>query len=73
MAKTLNFSTNIASLVVFLFAGKVIWLLGAVMMVGQMLGAWAGSHILFKINPAYLRILVVIMCSGMLVKYFLST
>lgn len=73
VAKTLNFSTNIASLMVFLVAGKVIWLLGGVMMAGQMLGAWAGSHILFKINPAYLRILVVIMCSAMLVKYFLSS
>lgn len=72
VAKTLNFSTNIASLMVFLLAGKVIWLLGAIMMVGQMLGAWAGSHILFKINPAYLRLLVVAMCTGMLLKYFLS-
>ena len=72
IAKTLNFSTNIASLIVFLFAGKVVWLLGAIMMTGQMLGAWAGSHILFKINPAYLRVLVVIMCTGMLLKYFFS-
>lgn len=73
VAKTLNFSTNIASLLVFLLAGKVIWLLGATMMAGQMLGAWAGSHCLFKINPNYLRLLVVTMCVGMLIKFFLST
>lgn len=72
VAKTLNFSTNIASLFVFLAAGKVVWTLGLLMMAGQMIGAWIGSHCLYKINPAYLRILVVLMCIGMLTKYFLA-
>jgi len=69
IAKTLNFATNIASLCVFLLAGKIIWVVGLLMMVGQMLGAWVGSHVLFAINPKYLRLLVVAMCSGMLVRY----
>jgi len=69
IAKTLNFSTNIASLLVFLFAGQVIWLVGLTMMFGQFIGAWLGSHCLFKIPVNYLRYLVVIMCFAMLVKY----
>ncbi len=69
IAKTLNFSTNIASLIVFLFAGQVIWLVGITMMFGQLIGAWLGSHCLFKIPVSYLRYLVVIMCFGMLAKY----
>jgi hypothetical protein len=69
IAKTLNFSTNIASLLVFLFAGHVIWLAGLVMMVGQFIGAWMGSHCLFKIPVKYLRYLVVTMCFAMLAKY----
>jgi len=69
IAKTLNFSTNIASLIIFLIAGKIVWAIGLVMMLGQAIGAWLGSHCLFSINPKYLRILVVIMCFGMLVKY----
>jgi len=69
IAKTLNFSTNIASLIVFLFAGQVIWLVGITMMLGQLIGAWLGSHCLFKIPVNYLRYLVVIMCFGMLAKY----
>lgn len=69
IAKTLNFSTNIASLLVFLFAGHVIWLAGLVMMVGQFIGAWMGSHCLFKIPVKYLRYLVVTMCFVMLAKY----
>jgi uncharacterized membrane protein YfcA len=72
IAKTLNFSTNIASLFVFLFAGHVIWLIGIIMMVGQFIGAWLGSHCLFKIPVNYLRYLVVVMCFAMLVKYVTS-
>jgi hypothetical protein len=72
VAKTLNFSTNIASLIVFLLAGKVVWLLGILMMVGQFVGAWGGSHCLFRIDPKYLRLIVVAMCLGMLTKYAFS-
>jgi len=69
IAKTLNFSTNIASLIIFLIAGKIVWSIGLVMMLGQVIGAWLGSHCLFSINPKLLRILVVIMCFSMLIKY----
>lgn len=69
IAKTLNFSTNIAALLIFLLAGKVIWLPGLVMMCGQFAGAWCGSRCLLKVNPRYLRMLVVAMCLLMLCKY----
>jgi len=68
-AKPLNFSTNIASLMVFLIAGHVVWVVGISMMLGQVIGAWLGSHCLFKLNPDYLRIIIVLMCLGMLLKY----
>ena len=68
-AKTLNFASNFASLLVFVVAANFVWQAALVMMVGQALGAWAGSHILFKINPLYLRALIVFMCVGMLVRY----
>ncbi|MCK4710438.1 MAG: TSUP family transporter, partial [Gammaproteobacteria bacterium] len=51
IAKTLNFSTNFASLLIFLMAGQVVWVAGLLMMSGQFIGAWLGSHFLFKINP----------------------
>ena len=72
VAKTLNFSTNIASLMVFLLAGKVVWLVGLLMMIGQFVGAWGGAQCLFRINPKYLRLIVVAMCLGMLTKYAFS-
>ncbi len=69
VAKTLNFSTNISSLIIFLIVGKVAWTAGLIMMIGQFFGAWVGSMCLLKINPAYLRGVVVIMCLSMLCKY----
>ena len=72
MAKGLNFASNIAALIVFLLAGQVVWLLGLIMMLGQFIGAWFGSHCLFKVNPTYLRAFVVLMCFLMLLKYSFS-
>ena len=68
-AKPLNFATNIASLIVFIFAGQVVWIAGIAMMFGQLLGAWFGSHYLFKVNPKLLRILIVTLCLIMLGQY----
>jgi uncharacterized membrane protein YfcA len=73
VAKTLNFATNFGSLLIFLGSGKIVWVVGLLMMAGQFLGAWVGSHALLRINPKYLRLLVVAMCTGMLIKYFLRT
>lgn len=71
-AKTYNFATNIGSLIIFLAVGKVMWGAGAVMMAGQVAGAWVGSRFLLKINPALLRLVVVAMCLAMLTRYGFS-
>lgn len=68
-AKALNFATNIASLIIFISAEQIIWKIGIAMMFGQMIGAWLGTKFLFKIQPAYLRALVVFICFSMLMKY----
>jgi uncharacterized membrane protein YfcA len=72
MAKTLNFATNLASLLVFLAGGHMVWKAGLVMMLGQLCGAWLGSHLLFRIPVLYLRLLIVLMCSGMLLRWLLN-
>jgi len=68
-AKTMNFATNLGSVCVFLIYGQVIFTIGILMMIGQALGAYFASHFLLKINPLHLRIIVIIMCFLMLVKY----
>lgn len=68
VAKTFNFATNIASLIVFAVAGKMIWTVGAVMILGQLLGAYLGSRMLLRVHPMVLRVLIVVMSVGMLVR-----
>jgi len=72
IAKTLNFATNVAALLVFLTTGRIAWVAGIFMIAGQGIGAWLGSKFLFRINPSYLRILIVLMCTAMLIKYSIS-
>lgn len=73
MAKPLNFATNLASLMVFLLADQILWVVGLAMMVGQVLGAWLGSHALFKVNPVFLRATIVLVCLLMLGRYGYQT
>ncbi|PNK60387.1 TSUP family transporter [Psychrobacter sp. FDAARGOS_221] len=68
-AKVLNFSTNIASLIFFILGGKVIWSVGLAMMVGQTVGAFAGSHMVVKGGSKIIRPMIVIMCLAMITKY----
>jgi len=71
IAKTLNFATNISSLLVFIALGKVVWAAGFIMMLGQLLGAFIGARVLFDINQLLLRVIVIVMCSLMLIKYLM--
>ena len=69
-AKTLNFATNFGSLLVFIAFGKIIWLVGGVMMIGQAIGANLGAKTLLSIDPAKLRYLVIALCLVMLAAWF---
>ncbi len=72
VAKTLNFATNVASLAVFLVAGHVVWVAGAAMIAGQLVGAYAASHVLFRVKPLVIRILIVVMSLSMLVRVLIG-
>ena len=50
-AKALNFSTNLAALIVFTWFGKIAWGIGLSMMLGQALGAHLGAKSLMTVNP----------------------
>jgi len=68
IAKTLNFATNVASLLVFLVVGHLVWIAAAAMIGGQLVGSYAASHVLFRVKPLVLRVLIVVMSLGMLVR-----
>jgi len=42
------------------------------MMLGQAIGAFFGTHYLFKVNPKFIRVLIVAMSFLMLIRYTLS-
>jgi uncharacterized membrane protein YfcA len=44
LTKLFNLTSNLASLAVFAFGGKILYTLGLCMAAGAMSGAWAGSH-----------------------------
>lgn len=68
-AKVLNFGSNIASLVVFIAGGKVLWTVGAAMIAGQIIGAWAGAHAMVRGGTKLIRPMIVTVCFVMLGRY----
>ncbi len=53
--KILNFTSNLASLLVFLAGGEIVWLVGLSMGLGQALGAWVGSHLVLRHGAGLVR------------------
>ena len=72
LAKPLNFASNVAGLVVFLSFGHIAWLIGFLMMSGQLIGATLGANYLLKANPRVIRFLIVVMSISMLARYMYS-
>ncbi len=58
--KVLNFTSNITSLLIFLVSGTVYIFYGVVMAIGQVAGAWLGSHIAIKKGIKIIKPLILI-------------
>ena len=71
-AKLLNFISNIASLAVFVAGGKIVWVLGLSMMLGQATGGYFGANAVIKGGAKFIRPLIVLVCLAMLAKYSLG-
>ncbi len=71
-ARLLNFTSNIAALLVFALSGKIIWTLGLAMGVGQFLGAQVGSRLAIKNGAKIIRPVLVIVCCAMAIKLLLD-
>jgi uncharacterized membrane protein YfcA len=67
-AKCLNFASNIASLVVFIASGHILWLVGAVMIIGQIIGARLGSYAVLNHGQTLIRPFIVTVCVLMCIK-----
>ncbi len=67
-AKVLNFASNVAALLSFALAGKVLWLLGGCMLLGQAIGATLGSKLVVSKGVKFIRPLMVTMSIAMSAK-----
>ena len=67
-SKLLNFATNLAALIILASAGKVLWSIGFLMMIGQFLGALIGVKLIFLKGNKLIRPMIVIICIVMAVK-----
>lgn len=60
-SKLLNLASNVASLTFFVLAGKVWWLPGLVMALGQFAGAQVGARLVIRGGARFVRIVLVVM------------
>jgi uncharacterized protein len=59
LKQVIAFSANVAAALLFVFSGKVVWSVAAVMMVGALLGGSLGGRLASRVKPATLRWIVV--------------
>ncbi len=71
--KTLLGTTiNLATVIVFIFSGAVLWHLAFVMIAGGIFGGYAGARMALKISPQYIRMLVSVIGFSMSAYFFLN-
>lgn len=54
--KILNFTSNIIALAIFLWQYELLWAVGLLMGVGQVLGAYLGSKLVLKTNGKFIKL-----------------
>ena len=65
------FAVNVAAATLFLFSGKVLWLVAAVMAVGARAGGGLGGYLAGRMQPDVLRWLVVGAGFGLAIYYWI--
>ena len=71
-AKLLNFTSNFASLLAFMMAGHLVWFIGLTMAIGQLVGAWIGSHMVLRHGATLIKPILVIVSFAMAIKLLLD-
>jgi cytochrome c-type biogenesis protein CcmF len=70
--KLLNFTSNLASLLIFAFSGKVVWIIGLAMGLGQFVGAQLGSRLAMRHGARLVRPLLVLVCIAMAIRLLMD-
>ena len=70
--KLYNFTSNVAALMVFIVSGKILWTVGLIMGLGQVIGAQLGASLAIRNGAKIIRPLLVVVCVGMAIKLLLD-
>ncbi|WP_392551856.1 TSUP family transporter [Orbus wheelerorum] len=66
--KVLNFTSNLAGLLFFIFSGQVIWVIGLTMLVGQIIGARLGARMVISKGKKLIRPMLIIVSTVVSIK-----
>jgi uncharacterized membrane protein YfcA len=66
--KAVNLASNIGSLTVFLIAGKIQFGIGAVMIGGQLIGAYFGAHMVITRGTRFIRVIFLMVVFALILK-----
>jgi len=69
----LGSAINLVAMVIFILAGKVVWALAPVMILGAVCGGYLGAHGALKVSPQKIRVLVSAIGALMTAYFFLRT
>ena len=70
--KLLNFTSNIAALMMFILSGKIIWVIGLSMGVAQLVGAQLGARVAIASGAKVIRPLLVVVCVAMAIRLYMN-
>ena len=70
--KLFNFTSNIASLLMFIYTGLVLWIAGLVMGVGQIIGAYLGSSLVAKKEVKFIRVFFLVVVGATILKLLIT-
>lgn len=70
--KLLNFGSNVGAFAVFVATGSVLWKLGLIMALGQVIGAQVGARLAMKNGARLIRPLLVVSCLAMAARLLID-
>ena len=70
LKQVVGFVTNLTAALFFVFSGRVIWSVAAVMAVGALIGGALGGRLAGRVAPATLRRVVVVIGIAVAIIYF---
>ncbi|MGF0538317.1 TSUP family transporter [Agrobacterium sp. ES01] len=66
--KLLNLGSNVGAFIVFIFSGAILWKIGLIMGVGQIIGAQIGSRLAMRNGARIIKPLLILSCLAMAIK-----